>query len=88
MPRIQFNMRIEQDIKQGLDDAAKSQNRTTANLIEWLLKQYIEQVAKRGTSRAPAEVELDFATPDELHTAITHRRPAIADTLKYLEDKS
>ena len=52
MPRIQFNMRIEQDIKSMLDDVAKSQNRTTANLIEWLFRQYLEQVAKRSTNKA------------------------------------
>ena len=35
-----------------LDDVAKSQNRTTANLIEWLFRQYLEQVAKRSTNKA------------------------------------
>lgn len=50
MPRIQFNMRIDQDIKSMLDDVAQSQNRTTANLIEWIFKQYVDQVAKRTTT--------------------------------------
>jgi predicted transcriptional regulator len=52
MPKIHLSMRIDQDVKLQLDDAAKKQNRTTANLIEWLFKQYLEQVAKRSTSKA------------------------------------
>ena len=86
MPRIQFNMRIEQDIKQGLDDAAKIQNRTTANLIEWLFKQYLNQMAKRSTS-SPTAVELDFAALNDMQSILDIRRPAVADTLHYLEDK-
>jgi hypothetical protein len=48
MPKIQFNMRIEQDLKMGLEESAKSQNRTASNLVEWLIKQYLEQLTNRG----------------------------------------
>ena len=86
MPKIHLSMRIDQDVKLQLDDAAKNQNRTTANLIEWLFKQYLEQVAKGSTS-ATAPVAPDFASTDGLLSALRKRRPAIADTLHYLEDK-
>ena len=82
MPRTTLVTRIEVDLKNQLGEIAKQQNRTTSNLIEWLVKQYLGQVAN---STAP--VELDFASTDDLHSVLAKRRPAIADTLRYLEDK-
>lgn len=52
MPRTTLVTRIEVDLKDQLGEVAKQQNRTTSNLIEWLVKQYLEQVAKRSTSKA------------------------------------
>ena len=85
MPRTTLVTRIEVDLKNQLGEIAKQQNRTTSNLIEWLVKQYLGQVANRTTSITPTE--LDFASTDDLHSVLAKRRPAIADTLRYLEDK-
>ena len=85
MPRTTLVTRIEVDLKNQLGEIAKQQNRTTSNLIEWLVKQYLGQVAKPINSTAP--VELDFASTDDLHSVLAKHRPAIADTLRYLEDK-
>ena len=87
MPRTTLVTRIEVDLKDQLGEVAKQQNRTTSNLIEWLVKQYLEQVAKRGSAPSAMTVELDFASTDDLHSILSQRRPTIADTLKYLEDK-
>lgn len=43
MPKVQLNMRIEQHLKQRLDAAAEDQHRTVTNLVEWLIKQYLDQ---------------------------------------------
>lgn len=51
MPRTTLVTRIEVDLKDQLGEIAKQQNRTTSNLIEWLVKQYLEQVAKRTTTK-------------------------------------
>ena len=85
MPRTTLVTRIEADLKDQLGEVAKQQNRTTSNLIEWLVKQYLEQVAKGSTS-ATAPVAPDFASTDGLLSALRKRRPAIADTLHSLED--
>lgn len=85
MPRTTLVTRIEVDLKNQLGEVAKQQNRTTSNLIEWLVKQYLGQVAKPTNSTAP--VELDFVSTDELHSVLAKRHPAIADTLRYLKDK-
>ena len=85
MPRTTLVTRIEVDLKNQLGEIAKQQNRTTSNRIEWLVKQYLGQVAKPTNSKA--QVELDFASTDDLHSVLAKRRSAIADTLRYLEDK-
>ncbi len=85
MPRTTLVTRIEVDLKNQLGEIAKQQNRTTSNLIEWLVKQYLGQVAKPTNSTAP--VEFDFASTDDLYSVLAKRRSAIADTLRYLEDK-
>ena len=84
MPKIHLSMRIDQDVKLQLDDAAKKQNRTTANLIEWLFKQYLSQLA---TYKSTTTVEPDFSAMNNLNDSLMKRRPAIAETLHYLEDK-
>lgn len=86
MPKVQMNMRVDQDLKIELDRIATTQHRTTTNLVEWLIKQYLEQIAKRSTA-STALMELDFASVDDLHRVLVKRRPAIADTLHYLVDK-
>lgn len=85
MAKVTLTFRIDEDLKHRLGEAAIVQHRTSGNLVEWLIKQYLEQVAKRTTSTAP--VELDFASVDDLHSILAKRRPTIADTLHYLEDK-
>ena len=52
MPKVQMNMRVEQDLKLELDKIAVSQHRTVTNLIEWLIKRYLEQIAKRSAPAA------------------------------------
>lgn len=86
MAKVNLVTRIETDLKDRLGEVAKVQNRTTSNMVEWLIKQYLDQVAKGSTS-ATAPVAPDFASTDGLLSALRKRRPAIADTLHYLEDK-
>lgn len=43
MAKISFSMRINPELKKKLDDAAKNENRTTANLVEYALLQYLER---------------------------------------------
>ena len=81
-----LNIRIEPSLKDSVYAAAKSESRTVASFVIHALKQYLEQNTKRSASSAMT-VELDFASVDDLHSILSQRRPAIADTLKYLEDK-
>ena len=85
MPRTTLVTRIEVDLKNQLGEIAKQQNRTTSNLIEWLVKQYLGQVAQPTSSTA--SMKFDFTSRDDLHSVLAKRRPAIANTLRYLEDK-
>ena len=84
MPRTTLVTRIEVDLKDRLGEVAKQQNRTTSNLIEWLVKQYLSQVA---IHKSTTTVEPDFAAINNLNDVLIKRRPAIAETLHYLEDK-
>ncbi len=81
-----LNIRIEPSLKDSVYAAAKAESRTVASFVIHALRQYLEQNAKRSASSATT-VELDFASVDDLHSVLSQRRPAIADTLKYLEDK-
>lgn len=81
-----LNIRIEPSLKDSVYAAAKAESRTVASFVIHALKQYLEQNAKRSTSSATT-VELDFVAMDDLHAVLGKRRHAIADTLKYLEDK-
>ena len=85
MPRTTLVTRIEVELKNQLGEIAKQQNRTTSNLIEWLVKQYLGQVAQPTSSTA--SMKFDFTSRDDLHSVLAKRRPAIANTLRYLEDK-
>lgn len=82
-----LGVRVSPAIKEQLAEVAKAQHRTSSNLVEWLIKQYLEQISKRSTANAPQSAVLDFVTQDDLHSVLANRRPAIADTLRYLEDK-
>lgn len=84
MPRTTLVTRIESDLKDRLGEAAKAHNRSVSNLVEWVLKQYLDQMTKRPIL-APQEIE--FPNSNELHSVLSQRRPTIADTLKYLENK-
>ncbi|SKA90216.1 hypothetical protein SAMN02745130_03113 [Thiothrix eikelboomii] len=84
MAKVTLTFRIDEDLKCRLGETAKTQHRTSGNLVEWLIKQYLDQVAKRPSS--PPQ-ELEFASPDDLHSILSQRRPALVDTLQYLEDK-
>lgn len=55
MPRTNLVTRIEIDLKEQLGDIAKKQNRTTSNLVEWLIKQYLEQITKRSAATPEAD---------------------------------
>ena len=46
MPRTTLVTRIEANLKTQIGEVAKKQNRTTSNLVEWLLKQYVSQVTQ------------------------------------------
>ena len=46
MPRTTLVTRIEANLKTQIGEVAKKQNRTTSNLVEWLLKQYLSQVTQ------------------------------------------
>lgn len=48
MAKVNLVTRIETDLKDRLGEVAKVQNRTTSNMVEWLIKQYLDQVAKRS----------------------------------------
>ena len=79
-----LGVRISPDVKQQLAAVAKAQHRTSSNLVEWLIKQYLEQVPFPANTPV---ANVDFATTNELSRVLNKRRPAIADTLHYLEDK-
>jgi uncharacterized protein (DUF1778 family) len=81
-----LNIRIEPSLKDSVYAAAKAESRTVASFVIHALKQYLEQNTKRSASSATT-LELDFAHMDDLHSVLGKRRPAIADTLIYLEDK-
>lgn len=80
-----LGVRISPAIKAQLAEVAKAQHRTSSNLVELLIKQYLDQLAAKRTT--PTTPEFEFASTDELQSVLGQRRPAIADTLKYLEDK-
>lgn len=48
MAKVNLVTRIETDLKDRLGEVAKVQNRTTSNMVEWLIKQYLDQVAQRS----------------------------------------
>ena len=48
-----LGVRISPVIKEQLAEVAKAQHRTSSNLVEWLIRQYLEQVAKRGSVPKP-----------------------------------
>jgi predicted transcriptional regulator len=48
MPKVNLVTRIESNLKDRLGEAAKVQNRTTSNMVEWLIKQYLEQLTNRN----------------------------------------
>jgi predicted transcriptional regulator len=52
MAKVTLTFRIDEDLKCRLGETAKTQHRTSGNLVEWLIKQYLEQVEKRSTSKA------------------------------------
>lgn len=68
MPKTNLITRIDPALKDQLGNIAKAQHRTTSNLVEWLITQYLDQVAKRTS---PPPQELDFASPDDLHSVIS-----------------
>lgn len=49
-PKVILGVRVDPPIKEHLVEIAKSQNRTTSNLVEWLIKQYLDQIAKRSSA--------------------------------------
>ena len=48
MAKVNLVTRIETDLKDRLGEVAKVQNRSTSNMVEWLIKQYLEQLAKHN----------------------------------------
>ncbi len=82
-----LGVRITPTIKQQLAEVAKAQHRTSSNLVEWLIKQYLDQVTQQVRETSPSTMEIEFAKPDEVQLILTKRRPAIAATLDYLQDK-
>lgn len=48
MAKVNLVTRIDIDLKDRLGEVAKVQNRTTSNMVEWLIKQYLEQLAQRN----------------------------------------
>lgn len=53
-----LGVRVSPAVKEQLAEVAKAQHRTSSNLVEWLIKQYLDQVAKRGGAPKP---EIDDA---------------------------
>lgn len=82
-----LGVRITPTIKQQLAEVAKAQHRTSSNLVEWLIKQYLDQVTQQVRETSASTLEVEFAKPDEVQLTLTKRRPAIATTLDYLQDK-
>lgn len=82
-----LGVRINPTIKQQLAEVAKAQHRTSSNLVEWLIKQYLDQVTQQVRETSASTLEVEFAKPDEVQLTLTKRRPAIAATLDYLQDK-
>ncbi len=80
-----LGVRVSPAIKEQLAEVAKAQHRTSSNLVEWLIKQYLDQIAAKRT--IPITPEFEFASVDDLQSVLSQRRPTIADTLNYLEDK-
>lgn len=81
-----LNIRIEPSLKDSIYAAAKAESRTVASFVIHALKQYLEQNAQRSSANH-SSLSLDTIAPDDLHSVLSTRRPAIADTLRYLEDK-
>ena len=50
-----LGVRVSPTIKEQLAEVAKSQHRTSSNLVEWLIKQYLEQIAKRNQPNLEAK---------------------------------
>ncbi|OQX10862.1 MAG: hypothetical protein BWK73_19080 [Thiothrix lacustris] len=46
-----LGVRVSPAIKEQLAEIAKAQHRTSSNLVEWLIKQYLEQLAKRSVPK-------------------------------------
>lgn len=82
-----LGVRINPTIKQQLAEVAKAQHRTSSNLVEWLIKQYLDQLTQQVRETSVSTLEVEFAKPDEVQLTLTKRRPAIATTLDYLQDK-
>lgn len=57
MPKTNLITRIDPTLKEQLGDIAKAQHRTTSNLVEWLIKQYLEQIAKRSAPKTQTEAD-------------------------------
>jgi predicted transcriptional regulator len=50
-----LGVRVSPAIKEQLAEVAKAQHRTSSNLVEWLIKQYLEQIAKRNAPKPDTE---------------------------------
>ncbi|MEB4592992.1 hypothetical protein VSS37_18575 [Candidatus Thiothrix sp. Deng01] len=57
MAKVTLTFRIDEDLKHRLGETAKNQHRTSGNLVEWLIKQYLEQLAKRSASAEEAAAD-------------------------------
>jgi predicted transcriptional regulator len=43
-----LGVRVSPSIKEQLAEVAKAQHRTSSNLVEWLIRQYLEQLTNRS----------------------------------------
>lgn len=50
-----LGVRVSPAIKEQLAEVAKAQHRSSSNLVEWLIKQYLEQIAKRNAPKPDTE---------------------------------
>lgn len=57
MAKVTLTFRIDEDLKCRLGETAKTQHRTSGNLVEWLIKQYLEQVAKRTAAEQEKDAD-------------------------------
>jgi predicted transcriptional regulator len=57
MAKVTSTFRIDEDLKNRLGEAAKAQHRTSSNLIEWLIGQYLEQIARRTAPSKPKGID-------------------------------